>query len=260
VVAQGVPKDLDSPGGELCCQVLELRQYLLHSGRRKSFIELFERQFIESQEALGMRVVGQFRVREQPDLFLWIRGFADMASRAHSLKAFYEESAAWRQNRDAANAAMIDSDNVLLLRPAGRSRGFPLNSAGRPDSEASDTDGGLLVAEVHSSDRAVGDEFFDGFETDGIPLLRRAGMAPLAYFVTEPAINTYPRLPVREGEHLFVWFTAFPDRAAYRTASNSLREQGAWDRTITPQFAAAGLQARQVLELEPTRRSLLRAR
>src|SRR5678816_2111311 len=97
--------------------VLELRQYTLHPGRRDELIELFERAFVESQEAIGMRVLGTFRDLDRPDHFVWLRGFADLASRAPALEAFYT-GPVWRANREAANATMIDSDDVLLLRPA----------------------------------------------------------------------------------------------------------------------------------------------
>jgi hypothetical protein len=48
-----------------------------------------------------------------------------------------------------------------------------------------------------------------------IPLLCKAGATLLGHFVTEPAENTYPDLPVREGENVFVWFASFADEAAY---------------------------------------------
>ena len=43
-----------------CCAVLELRQYELHSGQRETLIDLFAREFIEPQEALGMTLIGPF--------------------------------------------------------------------------------------------------------------------------------------------------------------------------------------------------------
>jgi hypothetical protein len=233
------------PPGGTCCPILELRQYVLEPGQRDVMIELFDRCFVESQEELGIRVVGQFRVRGQPDLFAWIRGFPDMPSRALSLEAFYGESVAWRRNKDAANATMIDFSNVLLLKPAGRSRGFALDPFDRPGPEAPDADGGVIVAEIYSSPRAITDELIVEFESNVIPELRRSGIVPLAHFVTEPSINTFPRLPVRQGENVFVCFAALPGRAA---------------RSAAPLFAAAGLAEPQVLELEPTRRSLLRAK
>jgi hypothetical protein len=233
------------PPGGTCCRILELRQYILEPGQRDVMIEIFDRCFIESQEELGIRVVGQFRVRGQPDLFAWIRGFPDMSSRTRSLEAFYGESAAWRRNKDAANATMIDFSNVLLLKPAGRSPGFVLDPADRPGPDALEAEGGMIVAEIYPSDRPVSEEVVTEYESEVIPTRRRSGIVPLALLVTEPSVNTFPRLPVREGEHVFVSFSACPAGAARITA---------------PRFAAAGLGEPQVLELEPTRRSLLRAK
>ena len=99
------------------CAVLELRDYKLHPGRRDELIALFEREFIESQEAEGARVVAQFRDLDRPDHFVWLRGFADMTARRQALEGFYG-GAVWAAHRNAANATMIDSDNVRLLRPA----------------------------------------------------------------------------------------------------------------------------------------------
>src|SRR5437870_12322186 len=40
---------------ENCCSIVELRQYTLHPGQRGVLIDLFDREFVESQEALGMK-------------------------------------------------------------------------------------------------------------------------------------------------------------------------------------------------------------
>src|SRR6187431_1387749 len=114
-----------------CCPVLELRQYTLRPGTRDVLIELFEREFIESQEALGMTLVGQFRDLDNPDRFVWLRGFADMTTRAQALEAFYG-GPIWKTHREAANATMIDSDDVLLLRPPQGTSGFSLKDTHRP--------------------------------------------------------------------------------------------------------------------------------
>jgi hypothetical protein len=108
-----------------CCPVVELRQYTLKPGQRDVLIELFEREFIETQEATGMIVIGQFRDLNNADRFVWLRGFSDMATRAQALEEFYG-GPVWKAHRDAANATMIDSDNVLLLRPARSNSGFSL--------------------------------------------------------------------------------------------------------------------------------------
>lgn len=95
--------------------ILELRQYTLHPGRRDDLISLFEREFVDSQLALGMTLPGLFRDAGDPDRFVWLRGFADMPARKAALEAFYG-GPVWKAHRDAANATMIDSDNVLLLK------------------------------------------------------------------------------------------------------------------------------------------------
>ena len=111
-------------------QIVELRQYTLHPGRRDALIELFDTTFVEPQETEGMSVMGQFRDLDEPDRFVWLRGFADMASRARGLQGFYG-GPVWATHRHAANATMIDSDDVLLLRPAWSGAGLAHDPARR---------------------------------------------------------------------------------------------------------------------------------
>jgi quinol monooxygenase YgiN len=114
------------------CTVVELRRYRLHPGARDTLIELFDREFVESQEAVGMHLLGQFRDLDDPDSFVWLRGFQDMSARKRALEAFYG-GPIWKAHSSAANVTMIDSDNVLLLRPVA---GLELDSADRPRSRA----------------------------------------------------------------------------------------------------------------------------
>src|SRR5919197_645995 len=101
------------------CGVVELRRYALRPGARETLIELFDREFVETQEAVGMRILGQFRDLDDPDSFVWMRGFADMETRRPALESFYG-GPVWRQHARAANATMLDSNNVVLLRPVGK--------------------------------------------------------------------------------------------------------------------------------------------
>src|SRR5438132_9839581 len=143
----GVEKP-DAPPTETCCPIVELRQYTLHPGQRDILIDLFDREFVESQEALGMKIIGQFRDLDHPDHFVWLRGFRDMTSRAKALSDFYG-GPVWKAHLEAANATMIDSDNVLLLRPALPTSGFSLENMKRPPVGADEVPTSLVVTTIY---------------------------------------------------------------------------------------------------------------
>src|SRR5215469_11311573 len=161
-------KQVRSP--RLCCPVVELRQYTLHSGKRDVLIDLFDREFIESQEALGITVIGQFRDLDRPDHFVWLRGFRDMSSRAKALTDFYG-GPVWKAHREAANATMIDSDNVLLLRPARPTSGFSLENIKRPAVGSDEAPESLVVATIYYFKGPVAPDFIKFFENTLKPLV-----------------------------------------------------------------------------------------
>ncbi|RPE80142.1 NIPSNAP family protein [Vulcaniibacterium tengchongense] len=61
--------------------VIELRRDALRPGRREALVHLFQRGLVEPQEAVGMHGIGPFRDLDDPDRFVWLRGFPDMAAR-----------------------------------------------------------------------------------------------------------------------------------------------------------------------------------
>jgi len=243
-----------------CCPVIELRQYVHHPGRRDEFIALFDAYFIEEQEHYGAFIPGQFRDRTDPDCFVWLRGFADMHMRRTALRDFYHVSPLWQAHRTAANDTISDVSNVFLLRPARVSTGFCFDPTNRPMRDALEVAGGIIIVTIYAFDAPVDPQFVDFFENTMIPLLRKAGVTPLGHFVTEPAENTYPALPVREGENVFVWFTSFADEAAYRSSHSALTQSQEWITSIVPALQTWGASLEETLELLPTRRSLLRHR
>src|SRR6185295_8892312 len=97
-------------------QVVEFRNYIMQPGQRDVLIDIFERHFIEPQEALGVHVLGTFRNIDSPDRYVWLRGFVDLETRYAALDGFYTGHV-WKAHREQANATMIDSDDVLLVRP-----------------------------------------------------------------------------------------------------------------------------------------------
>jgi hypothetical protein len=221
--------------------IVELRQYTLHPGKRDVLIDLFDRELVETQEAVGMHVIGQFRDVDDPDRLVWLRGFSDMATRAESLQAFYG-GPVWKRHREAANATMIDSDNVLLLRPARPGSGFSADLRSRPLRGSTGSGPGLVIAGICSLDASAETAMAGYFERTLAPALTDSGAAILGWFVTEASANTFPALPVRENENVFIWFAGMGD------ATTDLE---------VPQGSDPGITASQLLRLVPTARSRL---
>ncbi|SDL88288.1 NIPSNAP family protein [Nonomuraea jiangxiensis] len=217
--------------------IYELRRYTLHPGRRDTLIELFEREFVEGQEATGMRITGTFRDPDAPDTFPWLRAFPDMPTRQAALSAFYG-GPVWQANRDAANATLIDSDDVLLLRSAGPAE-FPAWE--RPPVGAVELPQALYVATIYH----VEEGFSAFFAREVAPVLAEEGVPAIACLETEHAENTYPRLPVRTGVNVFVWFARFDTAAEEREVD-------------LPMLKSRLTAAPERLRLHPTARSALR--
>jgi hypothetical protein len=221
--------------------IVELRQYTLWPGQTDVLIELFDREFVESQEACGMTVLGQFRDLDRPERFVWLRGFDDMATRAEALGRFYS-GPVWRAHAAAANATMIDSDDVLLLQPATGSPGLELRGE-RPADGAAPPSSRVLVT-VCLLPSPVDEAFEDRFDHAVRPVLAEAGGPPIGCLKTEYAENSFPALPVRTGEHAFVWLSRFDGPA--ELSAHCGRTTG-----VMPGAA-------QRLRLAPTGRSWLR--
>jgi hypothetical protein len=141
---------------------------------------------------------------------------------------------------------MIDSDNVLLLRPFDAASGFTLGDRGPVG--ATGRGQGVVVAGVHlltGQDDALPARFREAFA----PRLAAAGLTPGAVLTTETSPNTFPRLPVREGERVLVWLAvaADPDSAdaAIARARTDPGLEGLLDHPL------------QLMRLQPTARSRL---
>jgi quinol monooxygenase YgiN len=236
---------------QMCCPILEFRQYTLHPGKRDVLIDLFDREFVESQEALGMRILGQFRDLDDPNRFVWLRGFRDMTTRAEALRAFYS-GPVWKANRVAANDTMVNTDNVLLLHPAISSSVFNLKKAARP-AVGTNQPAKLIVATIYYLEESAVADFVDFFKRNAAPALAEAGASILAFFVTENSPNNFPALPVRENEHVLVSFSAFPDEATYSRYDTALSHN-----KIAEAMKQRLQKSPEVHRLMPTSRSLLR--
>jgi NIPSNAP len=236
--------------------IVELRQYLMYPQKRDTLISLFEGEFIEPQEALGMQVIGTFRDLDDPANFIWLRGFADMGAREKGLNAFYS-GPVWQRFRAEANATMRNSDNVLLLREASPGSGFAPQSIATPAPRgAASLPPGLVIATIYYLNERPENGFAEFFYARVRPYLAEADIRVLAGYVPERSANNFPKLPVRENENVFVWFASYSHMADYSKKAARL------DR-LTRRHDGSALRAQlakapQILKLAPTARSLIR--
>jgi quinol monooxygenase YgiN len=229
--------------------VTELRQYTLKGGKRADFTRLFEQNFIASQEAVGAEVLGIFRDLDDPDRFVWMRGFADMDARKAALEAFYY-GPVWKAHRAEANAMIVDSDNVLLLRPL-------TGADALTDPPPSSRPGLIRVAiqRLRDVDPSI---FANTFAQAIQPHIEAAGGRTMATLITETAANNFPRLPVREHDSVLVWIARFPDEVSERAFTRKLSGETGWRDVIADALLPALMQKPEVLRLAPIRASHIR--
>ena len=240
------------------CTVLELRQYTLYPGRREELVDLFDPYLVEPQEESGLHVIGQFTDSGRPDRFVWFRGYRDMDARLKGLSDFYLHSDAWAAHRDAANATMIDSDNVLLLRTVVGCEHLCDAVQLRPalgESPATATD--MYAVSIHyllveyAADAVA-------FWLDAIrPSMQAAGVRLVAVLHSAHIENNFPRLPVRADVEALVVVSRHASGDDLRTATRRLESDESFAESGR-KLAELEQHPRELLVLEPTARSSLR--
>ncbi|HEV7893854.1 MAG TPA: NIPSNAP family protein [Pyrinomonadaceae bacterium] len=190
--------------------VLELRNYVTRPGQREKFISYFETNFIDSQNAIGGYILGQFRVKDADDNFFWIRGFNDMSSRSRYLPEFYRGSF-WKEHRSYANDMLLNNDNVYLLKPLSLSEDLP---GAAVNSNEFGKKKGLLVIDYYVANTRL-KELIEFFKSKYLPLLKSNDVSTTSW-VSELTENDFPGLPVFQDKNLLVTITPFKDEAEYQ--------------------------------------------
>lgn len=234
--------------------LFELRRYRLKPGGFDDLLTLFEREFVHTQQAVGMDVPAIYRDLDDPDAFVWLRSFENIDARAQALATFYNGEA-WNRFGSAANATMVNSDNVLLLAPRRLGSDFVPTCGARPESAAGAAEKGLITISICSLAPGREQEFATFFETEARPLIEQAGARIDATFVTAAERNSFPQLPVREGEPVFVWIGAFPNTTAEETYRSRLRQSAAWQERGFPELDRRLWRPIETAQLIPTGRS-----
>lgn len=94
--------------------VVEMRTYKTKPGLRTQFLEIFQSKSIPEHEAIGMKILGPFLAVEDPDMFFFMRGFPDLASR-EPMKAKFYEGELWKRELEHLLMPMIDRFDVALV-------------------------------------------------------------------------------------------------------------------------------------------------
>lgn len=190
--------------------IIDLRDYTTTLAGRDQLIERGETLLFKEQERLGATFLGAFRDADKPDRFVWLRGMPDMAARQRILTAFYTDGELWKANRDEVNSWIVDSDNVLLVRPV---------------SDWSPPATGPSVVGMYTHIRREPLTATDVLQRNVATAIAGAGGRLLVTLATDPCENNYPRHPIRTGEFGLIWFATFEPRHYRSLGLNSIEER-----------------------------------
>ncbi len=173
-----------------------------------------------------MTVAGLFVDEAEPDAFVWMRGYPDHARRVDALTAFYR-GPVWARNSAAANATMVDVDDVHLLRPVDPPHP-PAPAVDRPDPGAPVPQARVVVEVLGIPDGQAGDTAEEWITSVAPGLIESALGVRVAMWRTDPTPNGFPALPVRT-DRAVVWLAAFVDAGARERGLRVLDEMGLGD-------------------------------
>lgn len=93
--------------------IVEVRNYRIHSGRRKEFIHHFETDLVPELRSHGIMVVGPLLNLEDPNSFSWLRGFPSLEERERMIEAFHAGER-WKNGLEKLLTSMVESHDVTL--------------------------------------------------------------------------------------------------------------------------------------------------
>jgi len=232
-------------------QAIEFRRYTIKAGQRQNFEKYFDTYFPDAFQQQGAIVAGSFLERKNSNGFTWIRGFHTLDARAVLNAAFYY-GPLWKEHKQAVNALLDDSDNVMLLRPVTPDRGIPILPAVDPVTEANGAQG-VVVAQIFS----VKPDSIEVFAKDAestFAAYRATGAREAGVLVTLDAKNNFPQLPVRTDGPFLVWLGVLKDNQMLDASFTPEAERA------SQRLVATGLLrgAPELDVLDPSTRSRLR--
>ena len=196
-------------------KVIELRNYFVRHGRRDEFINLFEENFVESQNILGGYILGQYRVQGADDNFFWIRGFRDMTARFKYLNDFYFGSPSWKQHKAEANSMLLNNDNVYLLQPLNI-KGDSNEAEPQFNTNWFGQEKGIAVVDFYISNTKL-PKLAEFVKKKYAAILNASKIENTSFWTSETTPNDFTGLPVFQDKNLLVQITFYKNELEYQT-------------------------------------------
>ncbi len=94
--------------------IIEMRTYTTKPGKRSEFLEIFRSKSIPAHAEIGMKIMGPFLSVEDPDVFFFMRGFPDLASR-EPMKARFYDGELWKGELENILMPILEKYDVVLV-------------------------------------------------------------------------------------------------------------------------------------------------
>jgi len=94
--------------------IIEMRTYRTKPGLRARFLDIFAAKAAPAHAQIGMKILGPFLAVDDPDVFFFMRGFPDLASR-EPMKARFYEGRLWKEELEAMVMPMLEKYEVTLV-------------------------------------------------------------------------------------------------------------------------------------------------
>lgn len=196
-------------------KVIELRNYLMRPGQRDRFIDSFEAKILDTLNGRGNYVLGQYRLKNAPDDFVWFRGFYDMSSRLRALEGFYT-SPYWQKHVSIPQKYVLGYTNVYLLKPLSILN-KSIDTTYAFETARFDKQNGLTVVDFYVANERR-NQLLDFVATIYDSVMHVSGVKDFSYWISETAPNDYPNLPVFQDKNLLVIITFFKSEPEYKAA------------------------------------------
>ena len=93
--------------------LVEVRSYRITPGKRDEFIKFFEERSTPALQSHGMKVVGPLIDLENPNRFVFLRGFPSMEDLRRMKEEFYGGKL-WKEELEQIAMPMLESYDVTL--------------------------------------------------------------------------------------------------------------------------------------------------